>query len=363
MNMVFTPIDSSIKEKIISLHLSGSGRNQIDRLLREQGVKVSHGTISNVINAYRQRVKNEQSSQLVNRLQPSQNSTMQAVNPEADLNSSSAEPIINIPDDQEIDFDNIPYHPALDGESGERLLGYTLEPEQVDISDRYSEVGRVDISDTQYDNVVEKASQVKEPTTEKQPSQSEDTSLDLGIDYESIRQARFIKRVVAERHNLSIARQNLEREKILLERDKQNFSEAEDDLAQRIYQVKDLLPLADEMKRLGLDFSVANSFLICVKEMAQSRGLTEKEAAWKLADMLKSFEYLGGFETSIKSAKHQLELLNYAIEEKKQAIATLVDLRKKGIYEREIAQVVETIKSKSNGHGRREIRFTSISKQ
>jgi len=257
----------------------------------------------------------------------------------------------------------------LDGESGERLLGYTIEPEQVDISDRYSEVGRVDISDIQYDNhVVEKASQVKEPTTEKQPhpglSKSEDTSLDLGIDWddESTHQTRLVKWVMREKrrqhyewHRLSIHWKKLEREKKLLEREKQNFSEAEDDLARRIYQVKDLLPIADEMQRLGLDFTIANSWLICVKDIAQTKGLDIRSAAWKLVNTLKSFEFLGGFETSIQNAKHHhhLELLEYAIEEKKQAISSLVSLRKMGIYEREIAEVVETIKSKNNGHGRR----------
>jgi hypothetical protein len=64
------------------------------------------------------------------------------------------------------------------------------------------------------------------------------------------------------------------------------------------------------------------------------------------------WQELGGFETAIQNAKHQLELLGIAIEDKKVAIATLVDLRKSGIYEREILQVVETIRSKNNGHDR-----------
>ena len=51
--MVFTPVDPAVKEKIIAAYLSGKGRNQIDRDLHEQGVKVSHGSISNIINAYK----------------------------------------------------------------------------------------------------------------------------------------------------------------------------------------------------------------------------------------------------------------------------------------------------------------------
>jgi hypothetical protein len=57
--MVFAPVDPSIKEKVIESYLAGHGRNQIDRELREQGIKVSHGSISNIINAYNKR-KHEQ---------------------------------------------------------------------------------------------------------------------------------------------------------------------------------------------------------------------------------------------------------------------------------------------------------------
>jgi hypothetical protein len=337
---------------------------------------VSIGSIANIKKQGQKSVRNPlvatKPAQVVyddNQLQLSQNSAMQVVNTEADY---STESVINIPDDQEIDFDNMPYHPALDGESGERLLGCTIEPEQVD-----SQVGRVDILGARY-NSHEKITQIQEIPEDKNQSKlrttaaenqtrsevEEDTSIDLDIgldwDAESNHQARLVKWVMSqkkiqqnERRRLWVHWKNLERQKKLLEREKLNFSEAEDDLARRIYQVRDLLPIADEMKRLGLDFTIANAFLICVKGIAERRGLSEKQAVWKLADDLKNFEFLGGFETSIKNAKHQLELLEYAIEEKKAAISALIDLKKKGIYEREIIQVMETIKPKNNGHGRR----------
>src|SRR5215471_1582845 len=56
---MFTPI----KEKVISAYLAGSGkgRNQITRELHEQGIKVSHGSVSNIINAYKR--MHEQPSQ------------------------------------------------------------------------------------------------------------------------------------------------------------------------------------------------------------------------------------------------------------------------------------------------------------
>src|SRR5215471_19232149 len=56
---MFTPI----KEKVISAYLAGNGkgRNQITRELHEQGIKVSHGSVSNIVNAYKR--MHEQPSQ------------------------------------------------------------------------------------------------------------------------------------------------------------------------------------------------------------------------------------------------------------------------------------------------------------
>src|SRR5215469_12439022 len=58
---MFTPVDPAIKEKVISAYLTGKGRNQITREFHEQGVRVSHGSISNIIGAYKR--KHEQPSQ------------------------------------------------------------------------------------------------------------------------------------------------------------------------------------------------------------------------------------------------------------------------------------------------------------
>jgi hypothetical protein len=51
--MVFTPVDPVIKEKVLAKYLAGYGRNQIDRELRKEGAKISHGSISNIISAYK----------------------------------------------------------------------------------------------------------------------------------------------------------------------------------------------------------------------------------------------------------------------------------------------------------------------
>jgi hypothetical protein len=378
--MPFAPVDPETKQKVISAYLASRGtksQNQIRRELQEQGVKVSRSSMNNFVNAYKKSLQKKEPTILVP-INPSfQDNTGEELNQDVDF---SDQPFDEAIVESLLSQD---YNPALDGVEGERLLGINSEQiEEQTPSHGYLPLKeQINTLGAQY-NSHEKVTQIQEipektdryqlrttATTNPTRPEVEDTlDLDLGIDYdeESSHQARLVKWVMYqkkiqanERHRLSIHWKNLERKKILLEREKQKLSvekqefyEAENSLSQRIYQVQHLLPIADEMKRLGLDFTIANAFLICVKGIAERRGLSEKQAVWKLADDLKNFEFLGGFETSIQNAKHQLELLEYAIEEKKQAIATLVDLRKMGIYDREIIQVMETIKPKNNGHSR-----------
>src|SRR5215510_16448057 len=79
---MFTPVDPAIKEKVISAYLTGKGRNQITRELHEQGVRVSHGSISNIIGAYNR--KHEQPSQP--QVSPESSDTSTSV----DMNSMSS---------------------------------------------------------------------------------------------------------------------------------------------------------------------------------------------------------------------------------------------------------------------------------
>jgi len=51
--MVFEPVKPEVRAKVISAYLASHGRNKIDRLLHEQGEKVSHWSISNIIARYK----------------------------------------------------------------------------------------------------------------------------------------------------------------------------------------------------------------------------------------------------------------------------------------------------------------------
>ena len=55
--------------------------------------------------------------------------------------------------------------------------------------------------------------------------------------------------------------------------------------------------------------------------------------------------------TAIQNSKHQLDLLQIASESQKEAIATLVNLKKSGIGGKEIVDLMKTVNSKTNCHG------------
>ena len=370
--------------------LSEELRQQLQKQLSEgkqyreisKNLGISIGSISNVVK--REKLKNEQSisreaAQILvpPTLTPASTTISMSNNISIDGDSSTlkGDDLVSLPNneqEEQIDFDDQAYETVadnllsgeyseiLDGESGERLLNYTTveaEPEQV-------------VSDARYDNHVVKENKkikIKESTAARKESDqprsrisdtdTEDSSLKLGlgVDWDEGYQNRFVKWVMQqkrarqyERGRLDIYWKRLTYEREKLEKEKRDFSDAEADLAQRIYQVKDLLPIADEIKKNGLDFSLANSWLICVGEMAQRKGLDVRSASYKLVDDLKAWQELGGFETAIQNAKNQLALLNMTLENQKAAIATLVNLQKMGMSEIEISRLVKLV----NGWGK-----------
>jgi hypothetical protein len=113
---MFAPVDPSIKEKVVAAYLVGRGRNQIDREFRSQGIKISHGSISNIINTYKREHEQPPSpsqSSMVDNI-PSLSMTDDMKN-NVDSPSSNWGGLVNVNtvpnEDDGIDFDSQPYEP------------------------------------------------------------------------------------------------------------------------------------------------------------------------------------------------------------------------------------------------------------
>src|SRR5215831_11765552 len=127
LDMVFAPVDPSIREKVVAAYLAGKGRNQIDREFRSQGIKVSHGSISNMINKYKreQQPPSPPQCSIVDNV-PSLSMTDDMKNNIDSPSANFGDGLVNV-NDQDVDFDSQPetrtdtllndadYNPALDG--------------------------------------------------------------------------------------------------------------------------------------------------------------------------------------------------------------------------------------------------------
>ena len=247
-------------------------------------------------------------------------------------------------------LNDIYYSEEFDGLQGERLLHYTSE-------------GQAQISVPSYNNnYVTEVTQIKETPEEPHQPRSSTSDIEnksvglLDWDSEENYQSRFIRRVLQEKKNIKIEKDTLQLhwrrffdEKKLLERREKELSEAEADLAQRISQVKDLISPAAALKQMGFNFSLANSWITCVSQMAQSKGLDMRSAAWELAKELENWQLYCNLQKTIQQQKQQLSLLNMTLEDQKAAIATLVNLQKMGMSEIEISRLVKLV----NGWGKR----------
>jgi len=319
--MVFAPVDSSIREKIVAAYLAGKGRNQIDRELRKQGVKVSHGSISNFINTYKREHEQPPSTSMVDNVRSLTDDSP---------SSNSGDGLVNVSNEQgDVDFNSQPYetqtdtlladadyNPALDGESGERLLNYTDDDQQVHVSDPK----KPDISDTRHDSyIIKEIKEIKEPIVKKiqtrpglsQPlglgidctktvNQDEEEEIDfsdspanLNIEKKGFllysdpaviwpRLLKQIKHEKDQRHHEMLV---LERKKKILDiREDQINHDLEQlewirlEISAREAEAEPLLSLARQFQSMGLDFDSLLPYIENLREQA-ARGIDFKTAA------------------------------------------------------------------------------------
>src|SRR5215831_3730592 len=108
---------------------------------------------------------------------------------------------------------------------------------------------------------------------------------------------------------------------------------------------------SDELKLMGVEFTHAIAWINVMREYASKKMVDERTAVWRLAEDLKAWQELDGFERAIQNAKNQLALLNMTLEDQKAAIATLVNLQKMGMSEIEISRLVKLVNGRGKGNG------------
>jgi len=388
---MFTPIDPAIREKVISAYVAGHGRNQITRELHEQGIKVSHGSISNIIGAYKRKHEQPkpspngddagvpmnmggpemrfsgQGSPLLSGIGQVATTTNNVTPRPTDVNTAiqKQEPI----DLQEIDFDDTPvdpdvftnevdYNPEYDGVEGEHRFNY----QYANTMNRYPNSTFPNTntpfpnSFTPYPNIFNQqvSRHVVEETKKEESDQTSTSKNMLGVDWDENHEARFVKWVMDDKKRRQEGERKLEEQWALLVNERNSLEEQKRNLEARepkLFEVKDLIPSARQLKEMGIEFSHAIAWINVIREYASKKMIDERTAAWRLAEDLKNWQELGGLENAIQNAKNQLALLNMTLEDQKAAISTLVNLQKMGMSEIEISRLVKLVNGWSKGNG------------
>jgi hypothetical protein len=309
---MFKPVDPAIREKVISAYVAGHGRNQITRDLNGQGIKVSHGSISNFINAYTRKQEQPKPgddagiSSGVPADSPLLTRTGQAAK---DVNTAvqKQEPI----DLQEIDFDDTPvdpdvftddvdYNPEYDGVEGEHRLNYQYTNTMIPYPNTTFPNTIIPFPNNfnLYPNIFNQhvSRHIIEETKKEESDQTSENMLGIDWDDDEDHQARFVKWVLNQKKIRQQEQRKLEEGWRLLVNERNSLEEQKRNLEAReakLHEVKDLIPSAKVLKEIGFDFSQANSWLEAIKGKAEQEGLELRTAAWGLGEDLRNWTEVG----------------------------------------------------------------------
>jgi soluble cytochrome b562 len=208
----------------------------------------------------------------------------------------------------------------------------------------------------------EEEREFKQPQLQSQSPLSDSKNPSVTIDWDQSWERRFWARAMEEREERRKEFELIQRRQQELDEQKRQIENIRQDLEARenkLRSVEDLIPSSKHLKDIGIGFDQALVWIDCIKEVAQKEWIDERTAAWKLADMLRSFKGLCDFEKAIQQATQQLAMLNMVNEQQKRAINTLVHLQQIGMTEDEIGELVKLVGrwngvGQGNGNGNRD---------
>ena len=136
----------------------------------------------------------------------------------------------------------------------------------------------------------------------------------LGVDWDSDEnhQARFVKWVMDQKTARREEERKLQEQWQYLMQEKNNVVEQKRNIEARegkIFEVRDLIPSAQQLKELGAQFSQVQAFIYCVREKATAAMIDERTAAWNLVKDLELYNVIGGLQKAVAEKSAQLELL------------------------------------------------------
>jgi hypothetical protein len=329
--MVIAALDPEIRQKVLSAYLDGHGRNQITRELHEQGIKISHGSVSNFINAYKR--KHEQPPSPPEQ-QASSGSNNAGISTADKKNIGESSPLFSgkgkaTSDSFVTPRDGGPLTHFFSGKDKDTMTTVADPISSTDGSPASLKVEDADVINSS-----------EEPNTPSAPSDLT-YSPAWDPDDEQAMQTRFLRVIIAEREKrhqeislinkekelIAYERRNLELEKKQLDYERRNL---ETRLAE-VNKYRDILPSAKYLREMGVDFHEITIWIETIRDKAATEGIDHKSAVSLIVQDLKLYNQYNTLQKAIQKRQQDLEALNIALEQKQQAYRSLVNLRSKGI--------------------------------
>jgi hypothetical protein len=377
---VFPAVKPEIRQKIITAHLAGLGRNLIARQLNEQGLKVSRQSVSNIINRYKKEhtSTNTQPSQLYTdinkqKLHSDANTDRLTTFPEETLAETKFKNSkdISIEDHvitntQDFEEDGYPVSPA----KGNPLSWWFVNGSEA-VSNKSSQIINAperpltaESNNSKYTSPAitvmgspTSTSGVGQPITTttsktvpkkvypRNPIEDRFFELDRKAwEYYGHAQDNIMNQIKKEkdqrRHELSL----IDRRKSKLKEWREGLEERESNLKDREARIRSFEPyllLAKKLSEMKLTLGDALYWTQTINEVAQTKKMDIKAATVYVAQELRQYRQLGGLEKKIERANQELTLINMAAIKKQEALTVVEDLLNKGITQTQILQLID----------------------
>jgi hypothetical protein len=344
---MFTPVDPAIKEKVISTYLTGKGRNQITRELHEQGVRVSHGSISNIIGAYKR--KHQQPSQPQVSLESSDASTGVDMYDTTSTAPRDGGPLSHLFEDPDSNSD-------LVVETWENIDDIDILPTKLEpfpSEDLETEMSKQAINQDDVNSHLapeEKERGFEQPRPWSPLPDSENPPVDQDWNPDESYQTRFWNRIMIERRRrqeelllieqqrqeLNIERQQIAQIRSIIDQQKYDLEVRQN----KMIEYESLIPSARELRNCGISLELILPYLSAINEKAVGENIDLKTAANNLVNDIQEYRQLGTLQNSIKQVKQQLSVLNVFNEQQKLAVTTLINLQLAGFSEKDINELI-----------------------
>jgi hypothetical protein len=129
-------------------------------------------------------------------------------------------------------------------------------------------------------------------------------------------------------------------------------------LEARLEEVKDTLPLAEQLLQYGIGINEVIAFKLAVDEKAYMENIPRWTAAFKVIEEIRDYSQLGGLKKEQNRLQQQIFMLNMIMTTRQQAFVSLMRLQALGVTDMEIknmARVMDfdsilSLKEKNNGN-------------